>query len=400
VDGEEERLLSRARDLRPWLRAAQEETERSTRYSAELHEQFLADGFYQILQPRRFGGLELGLSAFYRVIIEIARGCPSTAWCLCLGAEHVLQIASFFSERAQREVFAGGGPCISPFSGNGRRVRVIREPGGYRVSGSWGYCSGAPYSTHFLGLIKLPPADLPAGLYWFVVPRSSYTVLDDWTGVLGMRGSGSNSIVLDRVFLPYHLVVAAEEMRSSDGDTPGSALHGAALYGGTFPGFSEGDIAAIAAGTAMAVIDEYADLVATPNKLGQRRADDADYQRWLGTALAQADAAAALTVDGGRQYEEHARRSVSGATPFSYELSARLRNTYFIAQRLAWESADLLIRMAGSGAVADGRRMQRYLRDMVMVRTRFDQLERVAAETGRLYLENGASMPLIESTRQ
>lgn len=399
AETEEERLLRRARELRPQLRAAQEETERSTRYSAELHEQFVADGFYRMLQPRRFGGLELGLSSFYRVIIEIARGCPSTAWCLCLGAEHVLQIASFFPERAQREVFADGGPCISPFSGNGRRVWVTRESGGYRVSGTWGYCSGAPYSSHFTGLIKLPAADLPEGLYWFVVPRDSYTVLDDWNGVLGMRGSGSNSIKLERVFLPYHRVVAVETMRSSDGDTPGSTLYGNPLYAGTFPGFSEGDIAAIAAGTAMAVVDEFTELVSTPDKLGRRRADDVDYQRWLGTALTQADAAAALTVAGGEEYEKHARRSVSKAAPFSYEPSVRLRNKYFIAQRLAWESADLLIRMAGSGAVADGRPMQRYLRDLMMIRTRFDQLERVAAESGRLHLENGASLPLVDSAR-
>mgnify|MGYP001295781834 CR=1 FL=1 len=395
AETELDHLLRQARELRPLLLAEQEATERRTRYSPEVHERFLAAGFYRMLQPRRFGGLELGVAAFYQVIAEIARGCPSTAWCLCLGAEHSLHVGSFFSERAQQEIFGEHGYCISPASGNASKPRVTRVPGGYRISGTWSYSSGAPYSTHFMGFVTLPADAVPPGgqpgSYWFVVPRGGYTMLDDWNGVIGMRGSGSNSVVLDDAFVPDHLITSIAAMQASDGDTPGSRLHGNPLYAGTFTGFSEGDIAAIAAGTAMAAIDEYEQRVKVRKSAGRRQADSPDYQRWLGTALSWADAATAITIRGGQLYEEYARRSVAGVEPFGYATSVRLRNMYFTAQQLAWDTVDLLLRTAGSGATMDGQRLQRYFRDMVAIRTRFDLLERAAPEMGRLYLGVEAS---------
>lgn len=46
----------------------------------------------------------------------------------------------------------------------------------------------------------------------FVVPRSSYEVLDDWGGdrVLSLRASGSNIVKLSHVFVPDHLVTPYE----------------------------------------------------------------------------------------------------------------------------------------------------------------------------------------------
>ncbi|MEV4211193.1 hypothetical protein [Micromonospora sp. NPDC049662] len=385
-----DRLLASARDLRPNLLAEQETTERRSRYSAEMHEKFLAAGFYRMLQPLRFGGLELGVAAFYKVIAMVARGCPSTAWCLALGAGHSLQIGSYFSERAQHEIFTSHGYCISPVSGNASKARVSRASGGYRISGKWSYCSGAPYSTHFMGIVTLPhdglPPEVRPGSYWFVVPRGGYTVLEDWTGVIGLRGSGSNSIVLKDAFVPDHLLISIDDMQACDGHTAGTLLHDNPLYGGTYTGYSEGDITAVACGTALAAIDEYVRLVMKPNSSGQRRAAKQDYQRWLGNALSMADSAMAICVRGGQLYEEQASRSVKGVAPFDQKASLRLRSMYFTAQQLAAETVETLLRMAGSGATMDGQRMQRYSRDMLAIRTRFDQLERIAPEVGRLYL--------------
>ena len=64
--------------------ADQEETERRTYYSQAMHEEFLDAGFYDLYVPRRYGGLELGVPAYVRVIQEVARGCVSTAWCVGL----------------------------------------------------------------------------------------------------------------------------------------------------------------------------------------------------------------------------------------------------------------------------------------------------------------------------
>ncbi|MFI1728106.1 acyl-CoA dehydrogenase family protein [Streptomyces acidicola] len=71
-------LIARAVALRPALLERQAETERLTHYPEATHDDFLRAGFYRVLQPRRYGGYEFGLPTFFRMVTEIARGCPST----------------------------------------------------------------------------------------------------------------------------------------------------------------------------------------------------------------------------------------------------------------------------------------------------------------------------------
>ena len=49
-------LLTRASAFCPMLRERQAEHEALGSYAEEVHEAFLAAGFYRIIQPRMFGG--------------------------------------------------------------------------------------------------------------------------------------------------------------------------------------------------------------------------------------------------------------------------------------------------------------------------------------------------------
>ena len=388
---ETQELLERAREIRPRLRAAQAQTEVDGHYPLDVHEFFLAHGFYRMLLPLRYGGLELGVSAFYLVISEVARGCPSTAWCLSLSAGHSLTVGSYWPERAQSEIFAGG-YMIAPASGGGRNLTVLPVEGGYRISGTWRYASGAPYSTHFMPTAAVP-ARQPGGptrRCWMVLPREDYTILDDWGRVIGMRGSGSNSITVDDVFVPEHLVVEETWTDDLSGDTVGSALHGNPLYAGTFVAFAEGEVAATSVGLGYAALDEYERIIQTSKApwAGGFRADHDDWLRTLGLATGYVDAAAAIQTQSGRLYEEYAARSVAGVEPFDKPRSWRLSNSYFVVEQLVWDAVELLIRTAGSSVSADGQPLQRYFRDILTTRTRTDQFDFVAAGAMSMQLDS------------
>src|SRR5579862_7440082 len=101
-------LVERAVALRPLLVEQAPETERRTHASEDLHQAFEEAGFYRMLIPRRYGGLEVELSTFLRVVIEVAAGDMSAAWGLCLASAHALHLATLFSERAQAELFGDG----------------------------------------------------------------------------------------------------------------------------------------------------------------------------------------------------------------------------------------------------------------------------------------------------
>ena len=46
----------------------------------------------------------------------------------------------------------------------------------------------------------------------FVAPRSAWTMLDDWGHTLGLKGSGSNSIVFDGGRIPEYFALPDTQM--------------------------------------------------------------------------------------------------------------------------------------------------------------------------------------------
>jgi 3-hydroxy-9,10-secoandrosta-1,3,5(10)-triene-9,17-dione monooxygenase len=373
-------MVARAVALRPHLRDDQAKTEERSRYSDETHAAFTDAGFYRILQPRMFGGYEFDTQTFYRTIIEIARGCPSTGWMLCLGAGHALQLGSSFSKQAQEEIFGPDGHFVAPLSvGNFPGARPARPvDGGYRVSGKWRYASGVPYSTHFTGLADVEGSD-PAEVRLIVVRRDEYEVLEDWGELIGLKGSGSNSVVIDDVFVPQHHTASLAQLMGewpmATELLPGAAIHGNPMYGGGFMGFAIAELTVVQVGAARAMLDEYEEMlgslstVAMSGNSTTKRYTDHDFQRSFGMALGWVDGAHGIMMRAGEVYMELADKTVETGRPVSSEDHWRLYGMIQTAARLSWEAGELLFRTAGSGAALDGRRMQRYWRDLCGFRT-------------------------------
>ena len=231
-----------------------------------------------------------------------------------------------------------------------------------------------------MGNMALPAADNGQGqpMLTVVVPEGSFTRLDNWGELMGMKGSGSHGVVLDDVFVPDHMTFRFDGAAGIEGPTVGASLHGNPLYGGLFAAFAEGGLAAMATGLAYAALDEYEELIATKTTPGTAtlRAYNPDYQRSYGQAVALADSARAITLQGGALYLEHAARCVKGEAPFTPEKAARMDGMYHMAERLAYEAVELLVRTASSAALKDGARLPRYLRDIIMCVSRgHDQFE-------------------------
>ena len=150
---------------------------------------------------------------------------------LTLGSGHALQIGSYFSEDAQAEIF-GDGHFVSPASFAFQDALAEPVAGGYRVRGTWHFCSGAPYATHHVGLAPTPEDDRVVVV---VVPRKDFTVLDNWGDLIGLKGSGSHSIVVEDALIPASHAIPIEQFLAFDvTTTPGYELHGNPLYGGAF----------------------------------------------------------------------------------------------------------------------------------------------------------------------
>ena len=372
-------IIARAAALREYLRDEQEATELRTYYSVHTHELFRQAGFYRILQPRRFGGYEFDIETFYRVVMELARGCPSTGWCFCLGAAHVLQVAALFPLEAQQEVFAANDGHFVAASRDLPAGTVTPSGDGYIVSGTWNYCSGAPHSTHFVARALLADAGGQAGPdspnVLVAVPRADWTMLDDWHGLLGLRGSGSHSIAVKDARVPGHFVVTSDPFSFDTASAAQrSAVHPNPMYNSRHLNFFHGEIAAIMTGTADAAADEFERIIRTSKTASPLppglRMDAPDHQRTLGLGLAKASAARQVVLGTARQHLEHCRRAAEDGVPYKAEQDLLLESTHGQAGELAFAAVENLARMSGSSnAVRDGRRMQRYLRDALVYRS-------------------------------
>lgn len=390
-----EELVARARELRPRLLERQEETEQLTYYPAATHEEFRRAGLYRILQPLRFGGWEHDVPTFCRVIAEVARGCPSTGWCLCLSSAHVLQVASLFEERAQVEAFAPDGEFRAA-SFSSPVGTAVPEGDGYRLDGTFPYSSGAPYSTHYLGqTLRAPQAegDPPGPILLFLLPRAQWELLDDWRGVLGMRGSGSQSVRISNQWVPSHHVLERFLVDLEvDGGTPGSRLHGNPMYAGRATGFFMLEFTAITLGTAYAALDEYERIITSRPAAWaptMQRYQLPEYQRHLGRALGRLAAAEAAMTGLAQEFMELCRRNVEDGVPFTREDDYRLVMAGIEIARLAWHTVEgILFHTGGSAGARDGQRMQRYFRDMATYWSHNSpaQEEVLAERLGRLHL--------------
>src|SRR5919202_1763073 len=185
-----EGMIQRAYAMIAPLREHQAECEALGRLPEATNDAFLEAGFYRILQPRRFGGYEFDLATFARVMMHIARGCPSSGWVLALTAGHAIMLSAFFPEEAQVDVYGPDGDFRGP---SRTPPRVIAQPveGGYLLNGEWDYVSGCDIATYSVGGVGVGDE---ARLAVVDVDRQHIRIIDDWN-VMGMRGTGSRKVV-------------------------------------------------------------------------------------------------------------------------------------------------------------------------------------------------------------
>ena len=368
-------LIARATALQPILHATQAENDKRGWYGPEIHEMIREAGLYRAVQPRMFGGYQFPFPVFLRIILELAKGHPATAWCYTLASSHAFLIASHWSLEAQAELFGDGDfRCCQRAAPAGKIKRV---EGGYVVDGVFGFASGAPVATHFVGASILAGENgAPPRAINFVVPKAKFTVVPDWGGEssLGMRGSGSNSIKLDQVFVPEHHTAMNEVVMSSalfEGPPPGLILHKDPLYAGVVGGQYLTEFGALSTGVARAALAAFEDLLRNrpmATDPTRKRMHDPEAQKAFGRATILADAAEALTFTAISTWGEQARRFYEDGTPITGDDTLKVWNMAVQGTLMGCEAVELLFHSAGARDTLGGTPLERYFRDVQMFR--------------------------------
>ena len=204
VDAEE--LIRRATELQPLLARNAAKTEADRRVPEENIEAIRDAGLFKLMIPKRLGGYETTIRTKMEVSAALAEACGSTAWVTAL-TNVCAWIVGTMPDQAQQEIFAADPDA---------RVAGVLVPspdiekvdGGYIVSGRWPWASGSLHATWGLGgVVQVGPDGVPIDIGTVIMPMSELTIEDTWF-VAGMKGTGSNTMVADRVFVPEHRYVS------------------------------------------------------------------------------------------------------------------------------------------------------------------------------------------------
>ena len=374
VDREE--LVRRAADLVPALRDRAAATEELRRMPQETVDDFHRTGILRAAQPTRFGGFDLDYPVVLDIAAELGRGCGSAAWCYGIWASHNW-VVGMFPEEAQREYWAESADVLCATSFNPARARVTKTAGGYILGGQWDFSSGCDDSDwNLLGGIG------PKGLLWFLVPQRDYTINDTWF-VSGLRGTGSNDIVMDDVFVPEYRAVLVSDLR--EGQSHGRRVHGTPNYCVPSTSMLSYTLAAPVLGMAQGAVEAFESQVTTRVSAygGEKLTDSALVHTRLAEAEAEVLSARLIMNNDG---EEVFAKTKRGEMPTLLDRARYRRNQAYVS-RLSVRVINRLFEASGGHAVFDSNPIQRFHRDAHAASHHFGiAWDSIAEDYGRLRL--------------
>jgi 3-hydroxy-9,10-secoandrosta-1,3,5(10)-triene-9,17-dione monooxygenase len=345
-------------DLLPVLRERAQETEDARVVPAESVKALEEAGFFRLLQPSRFGGHEADPITFLTAVRLIASACGSTGWVASVIGVHPWQLA-LFPLPAQEEVW-GAGPDTRMSSSYAPTGRAQPVAGGHRLSGRWSFSSGCDHATWVLLGGIVPDEDgRPADFRTFLLPAGDYVIDDVWDTV-GLRGTGSNDIVVSGAFVPERRSLSFTEV--SRCTCPGQQANPAPLYrlpfGSLFSYAITTPIIGMATGAYEAHV-AYQRQRVRASYVGQKASDDPFAQVRVAEAAAGLDAAWLAAQRNMTELMDHARAGRKIPVP----LRLRVRRDQVLGTGQAIRAVDLLFENSGGRALRAGTPIQRFWRD-------------------------------------
>jgi 3-hydroxy-9,10-secoandrosta-1,3,5(10)-triene-9,17-dione monooxygenase len=351
-------VIDGVRDLLPVLRERAQETEDARVVPADSVKAIEETGFFRLLQPARFGGLEAEPITFLTAVRLIASACGSTGWVASVLGVHAWQLA-LFPPPAQEEVWAADRAvrASSSYAPTGRAEQVA---GGHRLTGRWSFSSGCDHATWvLLGGIVLDADGKPVDFRTFLLPVSDYEIDDVWDTV-GLRGTGSNDIVVDGVFVPEHRSLSFTDVTRCA--CPGHAVNQAPLYRLPYGSLFSYSITTPIIGMAMGAYEAHVAYQRERVRaayVGQKAAEDPFGQVRIAEAAAELDAAWLAVERNMTELMELARAGEKIRVP----LRLRVRRDQVRGTGQAIRAVDLLFENSGGRALKTGTPIQRFWRD-------------------------------------
>ncbi len=352
-----EELIARAAALRPLLERNAPQGDADRRIPDESIDALAEAGLLKLTVPRRFGGYEVDIRTKMEVSAAVAEADGATGWIVAL-VNVCHWLAGLLRDQAQQDIF-GADPDARVCGVLAPSPETRRVDGGLVVSGRWPWASGSLHATWCLvGALDRDADGAITGPVLAFAPMSEVSVEDTWF-VAGMKGTGSNTLVAEEVFVPDHRLLP---MVPAIGNEYPTEHVDEVLYRSSFIPV----LAIILVGPLLGLARAARDLVIAkaPSRAisltsFEHQSDSVAFQVEVARAAMMVDTASLHAMRSADVIDDAARRGEK----LDYVTRARVRADTGYAGDMARLAIDRFVSAHGASSFADANPMQRIWRD-------------------------------------
>jgi indole-3-acetate monooxygenase len=371
--------------LAPSIKAVADEIEDTYDLPAALVTELRDAGAFNLLTPREFGGFEAPLTTVLAVYEEFGRLDASVAW--VVWNANFGFMGALLDEAGNRKIWLPDRPA-PVFANSGSPGVAVAVDGGYRLSGNWKIVSGINHAEWLMVVAVVTEGEAPRltedgqpEVRLLAVPAGQVTIKKTWN-VSGMRGSGSNDVLVEDLFVPEELAGRFDVPPRIDRP----------LYRGFVAGLVLPGCTAAALGVAAAAIDDVVQLVATKKTMtGERLADLPRVQSAVAASQADLDAARLLLHSAARVLQDAGENGEAVTAEQRAALRAAMSHTARVSRRVLVDMYEL----ASSSPLYRGNPLERRFRDGMAALQHLNHSAAAFEGAGRVRFGLAPNMPLF-----
>ena len=384
-------LIEAARQIALVIQEHSEEAERERRLSQPVLAALYETGLLRMFTPRSLGGLEVD-PITRALVIEVVAGHDTAAGWTLVNPLDWAHLCARLPDEGAEEIYSRGANVLIAAQ-FGRPMMATPVQGGYRITWQSPFVSNC-YDANWIAVTAMvmdgaqsrgEDRDEPEMVMAYF-PSESCQIIDTWN-VLRMRGTGSNDVLVTDVFVPR-----ARTFPMAPGFEPGSHYQGP-LYRFPVIGIAATRIPPVMLAVARLAIDEVSALAQgkTPVASSTLLRERASAQAKLSKAEGVLRSARLLLYDTLSLAWE---ATLKGETP-SLSQKADLLLAITHAANSATKAVELMYSVAGTSGIRTSSPLERYFRDIQVLKHHVLAAETRYVTVGQVYLGLPPDFPVL-----
>ncbi|WP_342387857.1 acyl-CoA dehydrogenase [Salinicoccus bachuensis] len=362
---EREELLRRAKELGELAEEHSLQSDKDGKLPDIVIEKMKEAEFHTLHRPKAYGGQDLDMKTFGEIIRTVAYHSVPAAWITYFGIIHETW-PSFLPKEGRDELFGRGELMADVFAPVGE-VEDADDGDGYIVSGTWNFCSGVLWCDWIaLGAIhKMRDGEEPE-LSLFIVHKDDAEIIENWD-TLGLRGTGSNAVKLDRAYVPSHYVFPISRVVQGATAPDGNYEEDYKLFNVPYLAYFLSGFAQVSIGGLTRLVDDYTNKTKSRVRIYNNKKNEKDGssgQRTLGEITMEYNALKNIADEILEKVEGYSQNGTRVLDEEEREKLFAMRG--YVAKNSAELATRIIINLGGNALYREGQ-SERFVRDLIAV---------------------------------